>query len=126
MLIYCCGCEGEVEARLTNGAEIYPHRRDLAGLPFWKCDGCKNYVGCHKRTNKPLGNIPTQELRDARKKIHALLDPLWKSGRMKRGDVYRNLSKSLGHEYHTGEIKTLEEARNVYRIVQQLHKANDP
>ena len=32
MEIYCCGCEDKVIARLTDGAEIYPHRFDLPSL----------------------------------------------------------------------------------------------
>lgn len=28
--IFCCGCGADVEARLTSGAEIYPHRDDTA------------------------------------------------------------------------------------------------
>ena len=38
MLIYCCGCAQDVTARLTDGSEIYPHRLDLADIPFWVCD----------------------------------------------------------------------------------------
>ena len=55
---------------------------------------------------KPLGNIPTAELRNARKHIHAILDPIWKSGRMKRGDLYRAISDSLGYQYHTKATAT--------------------
>ena len=67
--IWCCGCGKEVDARLTDGAEVYPHRRDLASLPFWKCDACGNFVGCHHKTRertKPLGCIPTPEIKDVR------------------------------------------------------------
>ena len=81
MDIYCCGCNKDTAARLTNGEEIYPHRKDLYSLPFWKCDQCGNYVGCHHKTKnqtKPLGCIPTQEIKNIRKKIHTVLDPLWK------------------------------------------------
>ena len=124
MKIYCCGCQKDVDARLTSGAEIYPHRPDLHSLPFWKCDGCGNHVGCHHKTKdrrRPLGNIPTKELRDARKKIHALLDPLWKTGKIKRGKLYAQLVEALGvKHYHTGEIRTIEEARNVYRAVKRI------
>ena len=83
MKIYCCGCETIIEARLTDGSEIYAHRPDLSDLPFWCCDTCKNYVGCHHKTEnrtQPLGCIPTKEIRDARKHIHALLDSMWESG----------------------------------------------
>ncbi|NTG07102.1 hypothetical protein [Rhizobium rhizogenes] len=58
--LFCCGCQAEVSARLTDGKEIYPHRRDLHDLPFWKCDACKNFVGCHHKTanhTKPLGRM---------------------------------------------------------------------
>ena len=64
--IFCCGCQSDVQARLTDGAEIYAHRRDLASLPFWKCDACGNFVGCHHKTKhrtRPLGCIPTKEIK---------------------------------------------------------------
>lgn len=32
MNLYCTGCEEEIEARLTNGKERYPHRPDLYEL----------------------------------------------------------------------------------------------
>lgn len=123
-VIYCIGCGRDISARLTNGAERYPHRKDLADLPFWRCDDCGNYVGCHhksKSPTEPLGCIATPEIVEARKKIHAVLDPLWKSGRIKRGQAYSYVTKRLGYTYHNGEIRTLEEARKIYAIVAQLH-----
>lgn len=126
MRIYCCGCQDEVDARLTDGAEIYPHRPDLSGLPFWRCDGCGNYVGCHHKTKnraRPLGCIPTPEIKTARSHIHRILDPLWKSGRMTRREIYQKLAAAVEkQEYHTAEIKTLDEAREVYRAVQALYQ----
>lgn len=127
-MIHCCGCNEKVEARLTNGAEIYPHRPDLHGLPFWRCDRCKNYVGCHHKTKnrtRPLGNIPTKELREARKHIHAILDPMWKSRgkgnkRKTRTKIYERLSEQLGWKYHTACIRSVDEARKVYRLVVDL------
>lgn len=126
MTIYCTGCEQDVEARLTNGKERYPHRPDLAELPFWKCDACGGYVGCHHKTRnptKPLGCIATPAILDARKKIHAVLDPLWKSGKIKRGQAYAYVTNRIGHEYHNGEIRSLDEARKIYQVVAQLHNA---
>lgn len=120
MKIYCCGCEKEVEARLTNGREIYRGRSDLKDIPFWKCDVCKNYVGCHYKTNKPLGSIPTAELRKARRKIHDVLDPLWKHGGKYRGSLYKKLSDRLGYQFHSGELNSLEEAERVYQAVAEL------
>lgn len=124
--IYCCGCNMEVTATLTDGRRIYPHRPDLADLPFWECGFCGNHVGCHHKTadrTKPLGNIPTPELMRARRHIHALLDPLWQQGTLRRGQVYARISKALGRQYHTAEIRTVEEAREVYRIVQKIARA---
>lgn len=121
--IYCTGCEKDVEARLTDGKERYPHRPDLYSIPFWKCDTCGNYVGCHYKTNKPtnpLGCIATSAILDARKKIHAILDPLWKSGVISRVRIYGYVSYLLGYTYHNGEIRSIEEARTIYKIVAQL------
>lgn len=124
MNIYCTGCEKDVNARLTNGKERYPHRPDLYELPFWKCDTCGNYVGCHHKTNSPtnpLGVIATPEIIEARKKIHTLLDPLWKSKKIKRGQAYAYVSHRLGYSYHNGQIRTIDEARTIYKIVGELH-----
>ena len=123
MRIFCCGCDSEVPARLTTGKEIYPRRADLASLPFWKCDACGNYVGCHHKTKertKPLGNIPTPQLRNARKHIHAILDPIWKSGKIGRSELYRSITDELGYQFHTAELKTVEEARRVWKIVRKF------
>jgi hypothetical protein len=118
-----------VDARLTSGAEIYLHRPDLAHIPFWKCDGCGNYVGCHWKTpdrTRPLGNILTREIMEARKHIHAILDPLWKTTKCKakakgqRRKIYAQISNRIGKQYHTGEIKSAEEAREVYQIIQDI------
>ena len=122
--IYCCGCEADVDARLTDGREIYPHRSDLAALPFWKCDTCGNFVGCHHKTGnptQPLGVIPTPAIKNARKHIHAVLDPIWKQKRMKRGDLYRAVADRLGlDEYHTAEIRSLDDARKAYAAIQEI------
>jgi len=60
MKIFCCGCGQDIDARLTDGAEIFPYRKDLYSLPFWKCDACGNF--------------------------DRILDPLWKppDGKMTR------------------------------------------
>lgn len=117
--IYCCHCQKDVTARLTDGREIYPHRLDLYSLPFWKCDTCGNFVGCHHKTKdrtRPLGVIPTKQLKDARMKIHALIDPLWQSGAISRKKLYEELTEALGWRYHTANIRSIEEARQVYRL----------
>lgn len=119
MQLWCCQCAGDVPARLTTGAEVYPHRPDLAAVYRWKCDGCGNHVGTHHKTDqptRPLGNIPSPAMAKARIEIHKLIDPAWKSGRVPRRALYGHLSAKLGRPYHTGELRTIEEAREVYRI----------
>lgn len=123
MKIYCCECQHDIEANLVTGAEVYPHRPDLSKIPFWKCPTCGNYVGCHYKTSsstKPLGCIPSAEIREARSHIHRILDPLWKSGRIGRTDLYKMLTEKLGWTYHTSHIRTIEEARKVYQLVKEI------
>jgi hypothetical protein len=123
MKIHCCGCQEKIEARLTDGEEIYPHRSDLHSLPFWKCDKCKNFVGCHHKTKnrtRPLGCIPTKEIKSARQHIHKLIDPLWKKGIISRSSLYKRMSDELGFNYHTATIRSIEEARKVYAVGQKI------
>lgn len=125
MKIFCVQCKKDIEAQLTDGKEIYPHRDDLYQLPFWKCDTCNNYVGCHHKTKdrtNPLGNIPTEELCNARKHIHKILDPLWKQGQFDRKELYKLISAVIGWDYHTSLIKSVEEARKIYRIILDIKR----
>lgn len=124
--IHCCACGKKVDARLTNGAEAYPHRNDLRGLPFWKCDTCGNFVGCHHKTKnrtRPLGCIPTKEIKNARQHIHKILDPLWQSGKFSRRQIYGKISAVIGWEYHTAQIRSVDEAREIYKIVKDIAEA---
>ena len=130
--IYCCGCGVKVKARLTSGAEIYPHRPYLSSLPFWKCDACGNYIGCHHKTKnrtRPLGVIPTPEIKNARQHIHKILDPLWQSGRFDRKKLYQIITDKCGWQYHTAKIRSVEEAREIYKFVREIangRAANPP
>jgi len=128
MKFYCVKCEKEIIARLTDGEEIYSHRPDLYDLPFWVCDGCKNYIGCHHKTKnrtQPLGrNIPTKELRNARQQIHKILDPIWKSKKMKRKKLYNLIAEKMGRKkYHTGDMYSMNEARKVYQVVAEINNS---
>lgn len=125
MKIYCCNCGCDVEARLTDGEEIYPHREDLHALPFWKCDTCKGKVGCHHKTSdrtRPLGVIPSAEVSKLRSEIHSSMDVIWKSKTLKRSEVYEGMSKILGYKFHSAEIRSVEEAYKCLDAVRQLRK----
>jgi hypothetical protein len=126
MMIYCCGCEKKIDARLTNGGEVYPRTLKLQSIPFWKCDTCGNHVGCHHKTKSPtnpLGVIATPELKRARQFIHALIDPIWRNKYMTRNEVYALMAKKTGRKkYHTANIRTIEEARDVYLAGKEIIK----
>lgn len=122
--IFCVACNADVQARLTQGWEVYPHRPDLGQLPFWVCDTCRNYVGTHHQTEdptRPLGVIPTPALRDARSHLHRLIDPAWQQGRTTRGRLYRGIAAMLGQaSFHTAELRSVEEAREAYRAALEV------
>lgn len=123
MKIFCCNCNAAVEVRLTDGVEVYPHRPDLHSLPFWKCDVCKGFVGCHHKTKdrtKPLGCIPSPEIKELRKKIHALLDPMWMTGQHSRKYIYGKLTSAIGRQYHTAEIRSADEAALVITELRRM------
>lgn len=124
MKIYCCGCNKDVDARLTSGAEIYPHLPKLTEKPIWKCDACGGYVGCHHKTvarTKPLGTIPTPELRKVRQDIHKALDPLWRGDYKSRSQLYALLAKKLQvKEYHTAEVNSLAQADKIMSILKEI------
>lgn len=125
MEIYCCKCEKKVEALLIDGSKAYPHREDLYSLPFWECPECCNFVGCHHKTKnrtQPLGCIPTKEIKSARIHIHKILDPLYKSGRINRRELYEIISDKIGWKYHTAKIRSIEEARQIYTIVRNIYR----
>lgn len=125
--LWCCGCNADIRPRLTTGREIYPHRGDLSKLPFWKCDACKNFVGCHHKTSKPttpLGCIPTKAIKAVRQEIHRALDPLWQSKRISRRDLYGRIAQKIGvPEYHTAEIRSPDVGRRVLAALSEIDAA---
>ncbi|WP_454629675.1 zinc-finger-containing protein [Bradyrhizobium cenepequi] len=83
----CCG----VDARLTDGREIYPRRTDLHHKLLYKCDRCGAYCGCHPGTTKSLGTPANAETRRARSDFHdQVFDPLWKTAVITGGYTVRD------------------------------------
>ena len=125
MKIFCVEFDEDVRAKMVSGNIVYPRSRQLAHDKFWMCNSCKNFVGCHKNANKnklkPLGVIANKELKQARIVIHELIDPIWKEEKLKRGEVYALISSQLGYPYHTGDLRSLDEARRVWRIAAEIH-----
>ncbi len=86
-----CNCS----ASLVKGCEIYPHRAELAEQFYWICPQCKAYSGCHKGQGRPRGTLANEELRQLRRKVHWLFDPMWKNTGIKREDGYVWLARKL-------------------------------
>ena len=119
----CAHCGDD--CKLVAGSISYPHRRDLYNLFFWDCDKCHARVGCHKNGmvaegvksdgTLPLGTAANAELRNARRAIHNMVDPLWQNATRRsraRKTVYAaltNFGKLHGFvepqgTYHTGSL----------------------
>ena len=108
---------------MVGGDAVYPRRKDLYYKNFWQCPECKGFVGTHKRglSKKPLGCIPDAQMKKARMHIHKILDPIWKSGRTDRSELYEELSEFIGEEYHTAELRSVELARDVYAYIRNKY-----
>ena len=98
-------------AALVGGDVVYPHRPDLASKRFWLCRPCDAYVGCHPGTTRPLGTPANADLRALRSQVHAALDPLWRSGRMRRSEAYERLAVALGIPGEECHVGMFDEAR---------------
>lgn len=90
---YCGGVIRLVPARMIYG--LSTDRLGLSGENIYLCQNCNARVGCHKGTNRPLGNVANEVLRLKRMEAHRVFDALWKSGRMTRTGAYRWLAGEL-------------------------------
>lgn len=89
-------------AEWVSNAQVYGR---IYGKSFmvWLCKKCDARVGCHNNTQRPLGTMANRELREWRMKAHAHIDPIWKTGQLSRGMVYKMLDDYFGFEVHVGE-----------------------
>ncbi len=89
-------------AQWVENKEIYGRNYGNSFM-VWLCKPCNAYVGCHQNTQKPLGTMANAETREWRMRAHAILDPMWKSGKMTRKAAYARLHWKFGREIHIGE-----------------------
>lgn len=92
--IDCAICGGVASAVLSSAAALYPKRPDLHHLKCYICP-CGASVGCHKDTDRPLGNTADAATKRARNRAHAAFDPIWRNGWKKRSQAYAWLAKLL-------------------------------
>lgn len=107
MTLACPYCAQPAELMLSS-APLY---RGIDYGPVWICRPCQAWVGCHPETTNPLGRLANAALRRAKMAAHAAFDPLFKSGRMKRGEAYAWLAKALGIEKTACHIGMMDEAQ---------------
>ncbi|EGQ9286359.1 hypothetical protein F7U66_10930 [Vibrio parahaemolyticus] len=117
-VIWCCTCQENVNAELHI----------MGGKPIWQCPHCPDcrvmtHIKAPKGKLRPLGTLGDSEMRKARKWIHNYLDPLYKFGLVKRSEMYNHMSTYFKREYHTAELRDMQEARLAFNIARQYSKA---
>lgn len=100
-------------AHLRDNSLLY-NGKSYGNGKAYICDrfpDCRGSVGVHPN-GKPLGNIPDEQTKVMRRKLHAIVDPLWQNHpyhnrRKARGSVYgylRRLLNMTAEECHIGNF----------------------
>lgn len=100
-----CDCCGAKTIELRSHDVLY-NGEEYGEWPYiYYCDCCGASVGVHPFSVYPLGVMADAATRSARSAVHAIIDPLWKSGRFTRGQVYSMMARLTGRRsFHTGEL----------------------
>ena len=101
----CPYCNHDVV--LTSNKELYG--REYGNGKCYLCRNCKASVGTHPGGKKPLGILATKEMKVLKKCCHDLFDPIWKSKKIGRGELYQKLADKLQIEKsdcHFGHFET--------------------
>lgn len=94
--VICRYCGGPI--RLVPAEQIYgksTHRLGMDGESIYQCQNCNARVGCHKGSDRPLGDVANETLRLKRMETHQVFDAFWKSNHMSRTQAYKWLSQQL-------------------------------
>ena len=100
---YCGGIIRLVPAESVYGESA--ERLGLVGEKLYQCQNCGARVGCHRGTERALGNVANEILRLKRIETHNVFDGWWKKRHMTRTQAYKWLSRALGvpeKEAHIG------------------------
>lgn len=118
MTIYCDYCGHRAE--LVDDAVIYGRSY---GHTAYLCRNCGAYVGCHGRSDKPLGRLANAQLRRWKMAAHAAFDPLWKRGpfRGRRRAAYAWLAEKMALPVEKTHIGMFDErqCQQVIEIIRQ-------
>lgn len=114
--LYCVACGEDVYASKVSGDVVYPNRYDLKDKKFWRCEACGNYVSAINTGTV----IPDASLRVWRSKIHAVIDPVWRSGVFSRKEVYKKMRAYTGKDFHGGGLRSEQDAAMAYKAAARI------
>lgn len=120
---YCGGVVRLVSASAVYG-EAAAKRLKLQKETFYQCQNCNARVGCHKGTNRPLGNLANEVLRLKRMETHQVYDAFWKRRGMTRSQAYKWLAEQMRlpeHEAHIGSFE-MDQCQTVIDLCRKLEK----
>lgn len=113
----CPFCGGDVV--FASNKEIYG--REYGNGKCYLCRDCKASVGTHN-DGSPLGRLSNREMKELKKKAHAMFDPIWRVQKeLKRGDLYGRLANKMSiskNDCHFGHFG-VEELHQAIAILQQ-------
>jgi hypothetical protein len=69
---------------------------------IYLCKPCDAYVGTHKNSNRALGRLADEDLRNWKKQAHAHFDPLWVR-KMRKGFSKKD-ARSLAYKWLSAEM----------------------
>lgn len=103
-----CGAPAKLQPNvILYGGKIYGNGMAYVCTNFPTCRGS---VGVHPG-GKPLGTIPDEQTKAMRRKLHAIVDPLWQTQerhkKRARGSVYgylRRIMNMTAEECHIGNF----------------------
>ncbi len=101
----CRYCGGVI--RLVPAETVYRISADRLGMKnenIYQCQNCNARVGCHKGTNRPLGNVANEVLRLKRIETHQVFDSFWKQRHMSRTAAYKWLAAKMDLPEETAHI----------------------
>ena len=90
---YCGGVIKLIPAKAVYGESA--RRLGMEGEFVYQCQNCNARVGCHKGTNRPLGNVANEVLRLKRRETHQVFDAFWQGNGMSRTKAYKWLAAQM-------------------------------
>lgn len=103
--ITCPYCNSNAE--LKDASCIY--RRSGYGMVYVCANfpECDSYVGVHENSTRPKGSMADFDLRELRKQVHSIFDPLWRGNtKYERKEVYAAAAQVFKvREFHIADLR---------------------